>query len=48
MAYFMTSLPFGLGREILAKQDVKGGAWFSYSSMPIAMNHLKINGYKMI
>ena len=28
-------------------QYVKG-AWFSYSSMPIAMNHLKINGYKMI
>ena len=50
LAMLITSLPYGLGKDILQHQNIpeEEKAWFSYSSMPIAMNHLKICGYKII
>lgn len=46
-AAITTSLPFDLGRYLLAKAKPMENIWFSYSSMPISMNQLIINGYKM-
>lgn len=46
-AAIVSSLPFDLGTLICAKAVPAKKVWFAYSQVPIAMNHLVINGYKM-
>ena len=46
-AMLLTSLPFDLGRFLLEKTRPTKPAWFAYSQIPIAMNHLVVNGSKM-
>ena len=46
-AAILTSLPFDLGKLLLAKAKPAKNIWFAYSSMPIAMNYLVVNGVKM-
>ena len=46
-AAILTNLPFGYGAWLLAKARPAKNVWFAYSSVPIAMNHLVVNGSKM-